>query len=477
MHKTLLFSLIATSCSFIKDPNLSANNPKYQTSLWNIDPEAIECKDREINTDSQTRKSFICDFEAFDIEVIDLEQESLKSKETLIKVYEWMIKTTFHGSEIYALEKVVFDGDSKTQNVLGSYDPRRKIIQLFPNNPYARREVQVLKWVAERLGKEEITTYDWEYWQYTLSHEYGHHQTVVYGSENQTPIFDREKELADFKMNDVGAKFLNSFLNLKKSNNKPSIEEEIFGIDIAAFSSGRNGCESKTDETKNKRNIWPLANVSSQKNNYYWTAAERMTRAFQTLTYQVPKEFHNPDSVSAYGTIADDYWWFNHYKANLYENFLDEKCEPLQKELDIKLSQFAKMMKEEWFNEKDKDISAATFSGQNQLYLFTTLKGQKIELVSGGNKILLKEKPSFTKTHYNWRPFDSRKSVDFAINSIPYHSEKPILAGKYEILINDKKVDSAFDLKVGEMKDIGSNKASLDRFSLTKEGLFLEVIA
>ena len=479
MNKIFILSaFVLTSCNFFQDNNQdNVAKTQLQQDLWNLDPDQVECGEEKVVDENQNSKLvFGCDFEAFDIEVVDVDKGNLATKKTLIKIYEWMISSIFHGSEIYALDKVIFDGDTRRKTVLGSYDPRQKIIFLYPNNPYARREAKILKWVAERLGREEITTYDWEYWLYTLSHEYGHHQTVIYGSKTQSPIWDAENELADFEANKVGNWFLNNFLNLKKENNKNNEKYKSFGVAIKSFSSGREDCESPI-KSKNKKNIWPTRTIDLDKNKYYWTIAERMTRAFQVLTYQVPKEFHNKDSVTAYGTISDDYWWFNYYKSNLYEKYLDEKCEPLQKDLDIKLNQFEKMLKEEWFNEDDQ-VAAATFSGTNQLYLFTPRKNQKIELVSEDNQVIrLKQRPSFTNTQYNWRPFDSRKAKKLTINSIPYYSEKRVPKGKYNIRINGSKVSSAFNLKVGESKIIGSSKKYFDKFSLTKDGLILEIIS
>ena len=478
MNKILILSaFVLTSCNLFQDNNQGSGPvTELKQDLWNLNPELVECEEKKVVDENNNSKLvFGCDFEAFDIQVVNIEEGNLATKSTLIKIYEWMISSIFHGSEIYALDKVVFDGDKRSRAVLGSYDPRNKIISLFPNNPYAKREVRILKWVADRLGREEITTYDWEYWLYTLSHEYGHHQTVIYGSQNQTPIINQETNLADFKVNKIGNYFLNNFLNLKQENNKNDQKYIDRGVAIRAFTSGREGCETDV-KTKKKKNIWPTRNIDIEKNNYYWTTAERLTRAFQVLTFQVPKQFHNEDSVNAYGTISDDYWWFNFYRANLYENYINKKCDPLQKQLDIKLEQFATMLQEKWFNEKDKQVSAATFSGSNQLYLFTPIRNQKIELVGEDNKVItLKQRPSFTNTTYNWRPFDSRKSKRVDIKSVPYYSEQRIPKGKYEIKINGSNVKSAFDLQVGETKLIGSAKKYFDKFSLTKDGLFIEI--
>lgn len=479
---------LLTSCSFESLAEFVGLGNSKKISHYNndnlkqINPDDITCKTTQTSTNEEayTLNSFFCDFEAFDIEVLELPEMS--NKKLLVDVYKWMVNSIFYGSEIYTLEKVVFNGNKKNGDLFGSYSPYWKTITLFPNNSRATNRRRIPTWVAEKFGKTEITPYDLEYWKYTLSHEYGHHQNFIYGSTNQIielKMFGSSSEksdLYDFELNAVGKQFLDKYMDFENMKENSS----VFSAEaITALSSSTTKCspsqnnnkkDSKPIQTKN----WPERTITKNFNEYMWTSAERLTRIFQVLTHQVPKELQQDDSVLAFGEIINDYSWLGYYKKNIYENYFDDQCKKLQDKLNKKLEEFKVLMQEKWFAEKDNDISASAYSGQNILHFFSPIKNAKIELKNGNKTITFSEKQRFTNTFYNWRPFDSRKSKNFKIESIPYVADKKVKPGQYEVYFNGARVKKAMNLKPGDTKLLISDSKYFDEFRMTDDGLILD---
>ena len=480
LHQPLILvsSFFLSSCSLLDFVGLGAKQKNHynNTNLLNLKAEDIVCENTKVQSQENALiyDSFICGFDAFDIEVYNIEEMS--TKENLMRIYSWFVNNVFYGSEVYTLNKIVFDGFTQDGDLFGSYSPYYKTITLFPNNRRVTQRRVVKRSIAEAFGKDEITPYDLEYWQYTLSHEYGHHQNFIYGSTNKIVLLENKNalsdhELYDFELNNVGRNFMNDFFNFN------SFEEakNVYSAEaIVAYSAKIGKCKNN----KTKENNWPERTISKSFNSYRWTAAESMTRAFQLLTYHSPKELHKDDSVTAFGEIINDYAWFNHYGINLYENHYNKECEIQQNDLNKRLDQFKVLMQEKWFNEKDQEISAASYNGRKQMYLFSKHKNAKIELEKNGIRYPFEEKQRFVNTFYNWRPFDSRKQTKFQVESIPYYYHKKLPSGTYDVLMNGRKVTKAFGLGEKQSKIITSSsnrKNAFDQFYISDGTLKVRV--
>ena len=464
-------AFLLSSCSLLDMVGLSGSNKNHynNTNLLELDEEDIICQKSQVQSKENglNYDSFLCSFDAFDIEIYNIEEMSTKEK--LMEIYTWFVKNVFFGSEVYALNKIIFDGFKQDGDLFGSYSPYYKTITLFPNNRRVTQRRTVKNSIAKRFGKDKITPYDLEYWQYTISHEYGHHQNFIYGSSNKIVLLENanvltENKLYDFELNKVGKYFLNSFFDFSDFT---EVDNVYSAEAIVAYSSNVGKCKNKSKE-KN----WPERTIGKNFNSYRWTSAERMTRLFQLLTYNLPKQLHNKESVTAFGEIVNDYAWFSHYGVNLYENTYNKECVVQSDKLNKRLGDFRQLMQERWFNEKDQEISAASYDGTKQMFLFSTHKNAQIELEKNGVKYKFEEIQRFTNTFYNWRPFDSRQKKSFQIESIPYLYHKPLPSGVYDVLINGRKVTKGFKLKEGETKILTSSsnkKEGFDSFYL-KDG-------
>ncbi len=430
IFKSLIVSglLLFPSCNLnLTKPKENTNeiSPKCETQnyAWAIEPEG---------------KLFTCQFNEFHISAYKV--PAMENKEYMIKVYKWFMKSAFYGPEIHTFQGILFNGETSKPYSFGSYNPRYKLIEIYPNNTYTTANFPVPKEYAKRMGVNNIDPKsDYRYWLYTISHEYNHHSTVAMSTQKLITHNFGGNEVHDIVINKKGKRFLKHY----GINKRPEYYDYNKVQPIPPGSGG------------NKRFFWPKKYYGTSFNKYLWTKPELLTRALGLYTYPVPKELQNEKSVNAYGGISEDYWWFANYGLNIYETYKDKDGKPVQKPTDNALKKWAEFIDNEWYND-DAKFGEIFVTHDGKIVISHNSKTSKIHLINIDD---LSDTITFDKIskkdnlNYYWRPFDSRKKRQISLESkVAKSTNKINVDSTYKLFYGKYHLTEAFDLVEGQSK-------------------------
>ncbi len=343
----------------------------------------------------------------------------------------WFTDNVYYGPEILTFDKVYISSevdDDPDTVTYGYYDPVSKAIVLQPE--------EVIDFMGGVPSSVDDNPYSSVFWEYTLSHEYGHHMSVSYGSTSE--FLETASGNSDIELNHFGQAFFEA-LDFGDKNitdyNEFTDEDAVGSIRSNAVAISENS-------------IWPGYNIGANYNKYLWTKAEMFTRQIQVSTYVSPEEMASSTGVQVYGAPLDDYFWRSYYGINPFEEIVNGERMRYDDDTTLKNQKyFAEVMKNELMNFDEKLGNVLHYNNE---FGFSSLFDTEWNLKSSSGKMTAMKKNTIEGNfQYTKKPYDYRTLVKENIDTYLYSVTAQ--TGTYEIYEGDSKYNGdGFALAVGE---------------------------